>query len=361
MPRERFASPRIVLWPAAAGRRCRRGKDWTLSTTRGLRRAPSDALLAAIVEGSDDAIASKTLDGIVTSWNPAAERLFGYTAVEMVGRPIAVLAAPGREAEMPMILERVRRGERVDHFDTVRRRKDGTLVEISLTVSPVRDGRGRIVGASKIARDVTERRVAEKRQRLLLGELNHRVKNTLALVQSMARQTAARAGSVDGFLAAFEGRVRALAAAHELLAATSWTGARLTDLVARALGPHAADGQIVVAVGDASVPASLTQDLSLALHELATNAAKYGALSVPGGRVVVEGGPGDAGELLLVWREEGGPPVERPARPGFGMLLLTRGLSRGGGGGVELDWRREGLACVLRIPLAEPAGDAARA
>ena len=97
------------------------------------------ALLAAIVENSDDAIASKDLSGIVTSWNQAAERLFGYTAKEIIGRHISVLAAPGREDEMPMILERIRRGERVDHYDTLRRRKDGSLVEISLTVSPVRD------------------------------------------------------------------------------------------------------------------------------------------------------------------------------------------------------------------------------
>jgi PAS domain S-box-containing protein len=335
------------------------GTDRTLSTTRGIRRASSDALLAAIIEGSDDAIASKTLDGIVTSWNPAAERLFGYTAAEMVGRPIAVLAAPGREPEMPMILERIRRGERIDHFDTVRKRKDGSLVEISLTVSPVRDGRGRIVGASKIARDITERRVAEGRQRLLLRELDHRVKNTLALVQSMARQTAARAGSVDGFLAAFEGRMRALAAAHELLAATSWAGARLTDLVARALGPHAVDGQIAIAVGDASVPASLTQDLSLALHELATNAAKYGALSVPGGRVTIEDGVtvgAEGRELRLAWRETGGPPVEPPTSRGFGTLLLTQAVAYGHDGRVELDWRREGLVCTIRIPTggAEP-------
>ena len=120
----------------------------------GIKSAPTDALLAAIVESSDDAIASKTLDGIVTSWNRAAERLFGYAAEEMIGRPIAVLAAPGREDEMPAILARIRRGEQVDHFETVRRRKDGGLVEVALTVSPVRDGRGRIVGASKIARDI---------------------------------------------------------------------------------------------------------------------------------------------------------------------------------------------------------------
>ena len=122
----------------------------------------ASSLLTAIVESSDDAIASKTLDGVVTSWNRAAERLFGYAAAEMIGQPIARLAAPGREGEMPAILERIRRGERVDHFDTVRRRKDGTLVEVSLTVSPVRDAAGRVVGASKIARDITERRRAER-------------------------------------------------------------------------------------------------------------------------------------------------------------------------------------------------------
>ena len=106
--------------------------------------------MAAVVESSDDAIASKDLSGIVTSWNRAAERLFGYTADEMIGRPISMLAAPGREDEMPMILERIRRGERVDHFDTLRRRKDGSLVEISLTVSPVRDLSGRIIGRRRL-------------------------------------------------------------------------------------------------------------------------------------------------------------------------------------------------------------------
>ena len=115
------------------------------------------AWLAAIVESSDDAIVSKTLEGIVTSWNPAAERLFGYTAEEMIGRPIAMLAAPDRENEMPAILESIRRGEKVDHYETVRRRRDGRLVDISLTVSPIRDETGRIVGASKIARDITAR------------------------------------------------------------------------------------------------------------------------------------------------------------------------------------------------------------
>jgi PAS domain S-box-containing protein len=140
----------------------------------GAGDGPAEALLAAIVAGSDDAIVSKDLDGVVTSWNPAAERLFGYAAGEIVGRHVSLLAAPGREDEMPAILGRVRRGERVERFETVRRRKDGSLVEVSLTVSPVRDREGRVVGASKIARDVTgrERAAADARRQARLLELS---------------------------------------------------------------------------------------------------------------------------------------------------------------------------------------------
>lgn len=118
-------------------------------------------LLASIVESSDDAIISKDLNGIITSWNKGAERIFGYSAEEAVGRPIAILAPPGVD-DMPGILEQIRQGRRVDHYETVRRRKDGQLLNVSLTVSPVRDGLGRIVGASKIARDITERKLAEE-------------------------------------------------------------------------------------------------------------------------------------------------------------------------------------------------------
>ena len=119
-------------------------------------------LLAAIIESSDDAIISKDLNGIITSWNRSAERIFGYTADEMIGRPISVLAPPDRQEEMPHILKRIRRGERVDHFETVRRAKDGRLLNISLTVSPIVDDSGKIVGASKICRDITERKLAEQ-------------------------------------------------------------------------------------------------------------------------------------------------------------------------------------------------------
>nr|WP_282563083.1 PAS domain S-box protein [Rhizobium sp. RCAM05973] len=121
--------------------------------------------LVAIVESSHDAIVSKDLSGIITSWNDSAERLFGYPPEEAIGKPITMIIPPDRLDEEPLILGRIRRGERVDHFETVRQRKDGTLVEISLTISPIRDDHGRVVGASKIARDITDRKAAEAKLR----------------------------------------------------------------------------------------------------------------------------------------------------------------------------------------------------
>src|ERR1700709_2034177 len=130
--------------------------------------------LAAIVEGSQDAIISKDLDGIIQTWNAGAQRLFGFEAHEVIGRSILILIPEDQQDEEPAILARIRRGERIEHYETERRRKDGATVEVSLTVSPIRGLAGSIVGASKIARDITDRRRALEQQQLLLREMNHR-------------------------------------------------------------------------------------------------------------------------------------------------------------------------------------------
>ena len=161
------------------------------STSKRSRESSAAAWLSAIVASSDDAIVSKTLDGVITSWNPAAERLFGYTAEEAIGRPIAILAPPDRANEMPAILERIRRGEKIEHFETVRRRKDGGLVDISLTVSPIRHVSGRIVGASKIARDIT----GHKRAQRALLESEERFRNLANTVPDIV-WTAAPEGTI---------------------------------------------------------------------------------------------------------------------------------------------------------------------
>jgi two-component system, chemotaxis family, CheB/CheR fusion protein len=315
---------------------------------------PTDVLLAAIVASSDDAICSKTLDGVITSWNGAAERLFGYTTAEAVGRHVAMLAAPGREEEMARILAQIRMGEKIDHYDTVRRRKDGSLIEISLTVSPIRDATGRIIGASKIARDISERKHWESRQELLLRELNHRVKNTLAVIQSIARNTARPGIGIDQFIDIFEGRLGAMAAAHDQLVAGNWQSAVLDDLVRGALGAHVAAPGMQLHLPPVHLSPSLAANLALAVHELASNAAKYGALSTPLGRVVLEGSVvGD--ELSLFWCEHGGPEVRPPDRRGFGTALLADVMTRQHGARVSLDWRREGLVCTLTLPLGSAA------
>src|SRR5690606_39230649 len=161
---------------AKGGDRPRQDPSWRLE-------AESKALLAAIVESSDDAIVSKDMDGIIMSWNAGAEHIFGYKADEVIGRPITILVPADRQSEETRILSRIRAGQYVHHFDTIRQRKDGSLVHISLSVSPVKDAAGRTVGASKIARDITERKRLEEAQRALSREVNHRSKNLLAVVQ----------------------------------------------------------------------------------------------------------------------------------------------------------------------------------
>ena len=148
--------------------------------------------LASIVESSDDAIISKDLNGTITSWNKGAERLFGYAAEEAIGKPITMLIPPDRQDEEATIIDRIRRGERIEHYETVRRRKDGSSVEISLTVSPIRNAQGKIIGASKIARDITERKRSEEQIAILAREAEHRAKNVLATVQATVHLTQLR-------------------------------------------------------------------------------------------------------------------------------------------------------------------------
>jgi PAS domain S-box-containing protein len=317
-------------------------------------RGLANALLASIVENSDDAIASKNLNGIVTSWNRAAERLFGYAPEEIVGRHISILAAPGRENEMPAILERIRRGEQVDHYDTERKRKDGTVIEVSLTVSPVRDSRGRIVGASKIARDISERRRAERERELRFGELRHRVKNLLAMVRALARRTEAEGRSAKQYRDDLLGRLEAFAVAHDL--AFGNDSVDLAALVGRTLDPYAGDRRAVAVATGPSVTLAegKVQGLALVLHELATNAVKHGALSAPEGRIQVGWDVREAEgvrQLRLRWEERGGPPVKPPTSHGFGTRLIKFAAAHDLRGAAELTFAPEGLNADITVPL----------
>jgi PAS domain S-box-containing protein len=309
---------------------------------------PHRAWLVAIVEHSADAIISKDLNGIITSWNAGAERLFGYAAQEATGKRITILIPDDRLDEEPAILERIRRGERVDHFDTIRRRKDGSLVEISLTISPLKDDAGRIIGASKIARDITERRQLERRQGLLLSEMNHRIRNTIATVQALAGQT--MRGAPAEQRAAFGARLHSLARAHDLLTLERWGRTSVRDVVERALEAFGAEHRDRFKLDGPNEPpleSGKAMMVAMALHELATNAVKYGALSGPAGRVTVEwsalSGP-LTGRIGLVWQEFDGPLVSPPERLGFGSRLIE--LSGG-----QLDFDPAGIRCRLEVTL----------
>jgi PAS domain S-box-containing protein len=319
------------------------------------QREQADRRLASIVESCDDAIVSKDLQGIIRSWNGGAQRLFGYSADEVVGRSITILIPPDRQDEEPKILERLRRGERVEHYETVRRRKDGSLVDISLTVSPVLNAKGEVVGASKVARDITELKRARDMQKLFVAEIKHRIKNTLATVQAMANQTMKSAPREDR--EAFGARLAALASAHDLLTIENWNRAPLREIADRALQPFRQQYRErfhIEGSTDAWLDASKAALITMALHELATNAAKYGALSNDSGRVsVVWGFVPDCGKKLInfAWIESGGPPVVKPTRRGFGSLLIERAM-KAEARGIHLDFDEPGVTCMFELEAA---------
>ena len=436
-------------------------------------------LFAAIVEHSDAAIISKNIDGQVLSWNHAAEVIFGWTAEEMIGQPLRRIIPADRQDEEDHILDLIKRGESATRIETVRLRKDGSEVPIAVLISPVRDQSGTVIGASKIARDltaelqvrtalsdiearfglmadnisqlawithpdggifwfnrrwfeytgttleesqgygwqkilhpdhiervnekvavflqsgedwedtfpllgkdgeyrwflsravpqrdaagkilywfgtntdVTELRDAERRIELLLMEVNHRSRNLLSVVQSMARRTAA---SSEDFIPRLERRIAALATNQDVLVQRNWTAIPLRELIeAQLLFLEQAETQTELSGADVVVQPATAEALSMTLHELATNAEKYGAYSVPGGTVRISwdiGGTGSDAEFVLRWTESGGPPVPQNGEPGFGSRIIRdvpKGRLRGE---VETEYAPQGFRFTLRCPAA---------
>jgi PAS domain S-box-containing protein len=432
--------------------------------------------LAAIVTSSEDAIISSNLQHIITSWNRGAEHLLGYSAKEIVGRPMQDIV-PDAYAESELkSLNTIRTGEATPAYESKRRHKNGRILDMSLSLSPIRNEFGNVVGASTIARDITarlrdaeihkegearlrqalaaaragafdydlitqearwspemfslygldplkdiptlesvmsqtspqheqrvraefsvalvkggqfffeypitrpdgteiwmamigyirknlsgqaiyahgigqdisERKDWERRQALLLRELSHRVKNSLAVIQSVTRQTLRTTSDPKLFADAFEGRIRSLATSHTLLTDVDWQGVKLTDLIRLQTGGMADDFERRFSLRGHEVllPAETATQLGLVLHELATNAAKYGALSLPGGKLSITWKQSH-GRLALTWRERGGPPImETPTRQGFGTALINSSV-------VEVKRRFDpaGLTCRLRLNI----------
>jgi two-component system CheB/CheR fusion protein len=313
--------------------------------------------LASIVQSSNDAIISVDLDGVITTWNTGAHRLFWYAAAEAIGMSVTALLPPDRENEEPEILIRVLAGEHIEHYETVRRRKDGSLVDILLTVSAVKNGVGATVGASKIAHDISERKRAERNLNIVMHELSHRSKNLLAIIAAMAKQTARQSPSVENFLSHFGARIQGLAESHDLLTQQNWTGALLEKLVHHQLMPFTGEDaeRLDVNGPPLTVKPDAAQTIGLALHELGTNASKYGALSVAEGKVFIEwkidpnqGEP----RFRMTWREVGGPGVVAPKRSGFGRALIEDVTAQKLQGISEQSFAETGVTWTLDAPAA---------
>ena len=330
------------------------GDDTVLEVNRDV--TPFKALeqrlrsVAAIVESSDDAIVSKNLDGVITSWNNGAERIFGYSAKEAIGQPITIVIPHNRLDEERTILTRIRRGERIDHFETIRQRKNGTLIAVSLSVSPVKNAEGNIVGAAKIARDITEQKRSQDLIATLAREAEHRSKNLLSTVQATVMLS--QSDTADGLKKVIDGRIRALSNIHSLFAQTRWIGADLSTIATQELAPYSADSPTRVRIDGPPVllAPDAAQAVAITVHELATNAAKYGALSEAIGRVDLKWSHEAGGELHLLWTETGGPRVQEPTRKGFGSRVIEQMIS-GRSGKTRFDWRVEGLVCEITLKV----------
>lgn len=303
----------------------------------------------AIVNSSVDAIYALTLDGTIESWNPGAERLYGYTAQEAIGKNFHKLVPPKKQAETQDLLARMAAGESFK-LETARVTKAGVSVEVSVSWAPIKAPQGAISGAAVIARDITERRQRESQIRLLMNEVNHRAKNLLTVVQSIARQTA-KDQDAETFTERLNQRIAALAASHDLLVQSNWLGVEIGGLVNVQLA-YWMDllGTRIVAEGPAiRLKPAAAQTLGMVLHELATNAAKYGALSNAEGCIRITWNVGGA-SLRLRWSEHGGPPATPPRRRGFGHAIIVQMVEHTLEAEVHLEYPSSGVVWELVAP-----------
>jgi PAS domain S-box-containing protein len=348
----------------------RDGGAWvgTATDIDELRRAEEvNARLAAIVTASTDAMMSFSVEGLVQTWNPAAEALFGYSADEAIGAPASLLVPPDCPDGPRGVFDRALAGETVKTED-VRVAKSGERIELAITAAPIRAADGSIVGVKATMRDIRTEKAIERRQQLLINELNHRVKNTLATVQGIAAQTLRSSATDTEARVAFEARLLALSKVHNVLTRENWESASLADIAAEVLAPHGGEDRARFRIGgpDVRLPPRMALPIAMALHELATNAVKYGSLSNADGRVSLEWrvDPSPSGSCLrLRWAEEGGPAVVPPSRKGFGSRLIERSLTLELGGEVTLSYAPTGVVCTIEAALTEdgpaPSAEAA--
>lgn len=320
--------------------------------------SPRQRFLEMLLESATDyAIIGLDLDGLVMIWNRGACNLMQWTEQEMLGQPAAVFFTPeDRQAGIPHgeMQSSVQNGRASD--ERWHLKKDSSRFFASGEMMPLKDEGGVVQGFVKIIRDQTARKLAEERQTLLAQELAHRVKNTLAVVQAISSQTLRDEVPFAQARDAFNARLMALSRAHDVLLHGSWTTASLRELVAGVASLHG-DGRperFHFAGPDVHVGPKAALSFALILHEMCTNAVKYGALSVPQGRVSVLWEIIEDGDPILWfrWEETGGPPVAQPSKRGFGSRLIQHSFSQHSGGAVVLEYPPEGVRLSVKFPLS---------
>ena len=246
--------------------------------------------------------------------------------------------------------------------EAVAERPDGTRVPFLAYPAPLRNKAGTVIGAVNMLVDITERKVAEDHRQLLLNELNHRVKNTLAMLQSLARQTLRQTRDPVEFMDAFAGRLQAISEAHGLLSDHEWGLIRLSQLLQTQIDPYVTDylNRIEIHKDEVRLGPDQAIGLALVIHELTTNARRYGSLSSPTGKVVITARvmvEEDQHVLNMTWSETGGPPVDAPRQKGFGTILIERSLDKVLGSSVHVEYLPNGLTAVIRLPLDQQSDE----
>ena len=344
----------------------RKRADEALEQSR-LRGLEQEQRLAATYDHVSIGISEVAPDGTFLRVNEAISTITGYSREELLSNRLFTKTYQD-DAELDREGFRQQVSGELEFYSVEKRfrHKDGRLIWMSVSSSPVRNGNGKLIYVVRVVQDISERKAAERRQKLLIDELNHRVKNTLARVQSLAAQTARGAASTDYFRERFEGRLMALSKAHDQLTVHHWENGDLRALIAESVAPYAgADGERVVLRGDEVVlgpRAVLT--LAMAFHELTTNATKYGALAGAGGHIEIgwhriaatETTPA---QLRIDWIEKGGPTVIEPDRRGFGSRMIEGSIAAELSGSATMIFAPDGLRCEIAVPLeAATAGEA---
>jgi PAS domain S-box-containing protein len=311
-------------------------------------------MLAAIVATSSDAIISYDLEGNILTWNYSATHLYGYTADEIIGRSMEVLYPEDWPARIGEYRDQILAGE-LTSLEVVRKRKDGKLRDVAVSAAPVRDQHGEVMCISNIHRDITEQKANEAQRKFITRELSHRAKNQLTVVRSIANQTAKNAASLEQFQRKFDDRVFSLAKSIDLLVSREWSTVSLEKLCRSQieLFSDSNSDNVVISGPKVVLAPAAVEAIGMALHELGTNAAKYGALSQAAGQISLTWGFSseiDSDSLQITWRETGLEIDEAPSRKGFGHVVLTQLAKSSLGSDANLSFSHQGLHWEITVP-----------